>query len=70
MLRSVPRAVGVGGPQPEVTEDLLDDRGLVNEGDDSHGDTLLGAEQGIGVVALFDEVRPPSMVGVGRVTAD
>jgi len=43
-------AVGVGGSEAEVGEDLFDDRGLVNEGDDLKGAAALRAEQRIGLM--------------------
>ncbi len=40
----------VGQQELEVGEDLLDDRGLVNECDDPHGFPTLWAEQRMGLV--------------------
>lgn len=50
--------------QVEVGHDLFNDRGLVNEGDDSHGIATLRAEQRVGFVSLFDEVGPPALEGL------
>jgi hypothetical protein len=41
-----------------VGEDLLDDRGLVNERNDPHGASAPWAEQWFRLIDLFDEVRP------------
>ena len=56
--------VGVGGSDREVGQDLLDYRGLVNEGDDPHGAATSGAHQGIGLVNPSDELRPPVLGGL------
>lgn len=44
------RAMRVGRPESEVGQDLLKDRGLVNECDDPHGSPTLWAEQPIGLL--------------------
>ena len=44
------RAMRVGRPESEVGQDLLKDRGLVNECDDPHGSPTLWAEQRIGLM--------------------
>lgn len=48
-------AVGVGGPEPEVGEDLLDDLRLVNEGDDPRRAATLWKEQRIGLIDLLGD---------------
>ncbi len=52
------RAMRVGQQEFEVGEDLLDDRGLVNECDDPHRAATAGAQQGIGLIHLFDQPNP------------
>jgi hypothetical protein len=42
-----------------VGKDLFYDLLLLDECDGPHGATALGAQQGVGLVNLFDEVRPP-----------
>ena len=44
------RAMRVGRPESEVGQDLLKDRGLVNECDDPHGSPTLWADQRIGLL--------------------
>jgi len=41
-----------------VSEDLFDDLGLVNEGDDAHGAPTPCTQQGIGLVDFLDQVCP------------
>ena len=47
------RAVGGARPQPSVGQDLLDDLGLVNEGDDPHRSPTLGTEQRSDLIHVF-----------------
>ena len=56
-------AVGVDGPEPEVGEDLRDDLGLVKECNDPHRAATAGAQQGIGLIHLFDQPSPPLFEG-------
>ncbi len=49
------RATRVDRPESEVGQDLLNDRGLVNEGDDPHRAATAGAQLGIGLTHLFDQ---------------
>ncbi len=44
------RVIRVSRPEAEVGQDLLKDRGLVNECDDPHGPPTLWAEQRIGLM--------------------
>lgn len=55
--------MGMCRPPPEVGEDLLDGRGLVNEGDDPRGAATPRAERGVGLIDLVDDVRPPVLEG-------
>jgi len=57
--------VGLGGRRPtgwiplaEVTEDLLDDGWILDEGDDPHATAASRADQGIGGIDPGDESRP------------
>lgn len=51
-------AVGVGGPRPEVGQDLRDHLGLLDECDDPHGSATEGTHQRVHLVHLFDEASP------------
>lgn len=53
-----------GRPEAEVGQDLLNDLGPVNKGDDPHQSPTLRAEQGIGPVDLFDLLRPAPSQGL------
>ncbi len=52
-----------GGPQAEVAQDLLDHRGLFDEGDDAHGSGTAGTDERIDFVHLLDEARPGALRG-------
>jgi len=56
-------AVGLRGPDPEVGQDLLNDRGLANEGYDRHRAATPWAQQGSGLIRLFDQPSPPLFKG-------
>ena len=49
------RAVGWGGPEPEMREELLNDLGLLDKGDDPHGSVAAGTHQR---VHLVESLRP------------
>jgi len=53
----------VGGPHPEVGEDLSNDFGLFNEGDDPHWSRASGAQERIHLVHLLDEPCPRALRG-------
>jgi len=59
------RAVDMGGPHPEVGEDLSNDFGLFNEGDDPHGSHTPGTQERIHLVGLFDQPCPRALRGRG-----
>jgi hypothetical protein len=50
--------VDVGGPEGQVSQDLLDDRGLLDTRDEPHGSATARAHQGIRFIDLRDEARP------------
>jgi hypothetical protein len=50
--------VGGPSPEPQVGQDLLDDRGLVNDCDDPDRSATLWTEQRIDLIDLFDEMSP------------
>ena len=56
------RAVSLGGPQPEVSQDLpfVDDRGLLDTRDDPHGSGALGTHERIHLVHLRDQASASS----------
>lgn len=54
------RAVGGGRPQPKVSEDLFDDRGLLDKRDDPHGSRALGTHERIHLVHLLDQASASS----------
>jgi hypothetical protein len=45
-------------PGAEVTEDLLDDAGVVNDGDDAHGVLADGAAQRVNMPDAQNQVPP------------
>ena len=59
MRRRISGPVYLCWPPAALDQDLLDDRGLVNEGDDPYRADALGTQEGVGFVNLYDEVRPP-----------
>ncbi len=54
------RAVGGGRPQPKVSEDLVDDRGLLDKRDDPPGSRALGTHERIHLVHLRDQASASS----------
>jgi len=60
----VPRqgwAMRRGRPHPQVGENLLDHRGLLDEGDDPHGARTAWADEGIDLVNLLDQPCPGAL---------
>ena len=55
----------VGGPHPEVGEDLSNDFGLFNEGDDPHWSGTPGTTERIRLIDLFDQPCPRALCGRG-----
>jgi len=53
-------------PQLEVPQDLLNDRRILDEGDDAQSAAALGAGEGIGKIDLANEASP----GASRVAAE
>ncbi len=46
------------GPQPQVAEDLLDDVGLINNGDDAHRAPTPLTQQRIGRMHFLNQLGP------------
>ena len=57
------RAVGWGGPEAQVGQDLLDELGLFDEREDPHGSATVRTDERIHLVNLFDEPRPRALRG-------
>jgi hypothetical protein len=55
--------MGGRGPQRQVGEDLLEDLGLGNTGNDPHRSFTPGAEQRIGLIDLLDQLAPALFEG-------
>jgi hypothetical protein len=55
-----------GGPQGQVAEDLLDHRGLFDNGDDAHGSGTAETHERIDVTPLLDEPGPGTLGGGAR----
>ncbi len=55
---TVRRGMRRGWPQPQVAEDLLDDVGLINKGNDAHGAPAPLTHQRISLIDLLDQLGP------------
>jgi hypothetical protein len=55
-----------GGPEGQVAEDLLDHRGLFDEGDDAHPSGTAGTHERIDFIDLLDEACPGALRGSAR----
>ena len=57
------RVVGLGRPDPEVGQDLLDDFGVLDEGDDPHWSRIPGTDGRVRFVDLLDQPCPRTLRG-------
>jgi len=59
------RAVGWGGPEAQVSQDLFNHLRLFDERENPHGSATGGADQRVHLVDLLDQPRPGALHGGG-----
>jgi hypothetical protein len=62
--------MGWGGPKAQVRQDLLDDLGLFDAGDEPHGSATARADQRIHLGDLLDQPRPGAPLDAREGVAD